>query len=459
MPEGPVVKTWAHRLRAKRTPREVQGRFILYPRCFKRANDYETCTVEREADYEPASDCPVDVRDEHTFPSEIDRFRSKDQSWEYLLDSHLPGPLHIGVRGSILAVAAGHHLWLVDFMTDGNVMSVSTADYRAIAARSQDVPGTGGEDDDTEQPRSFAIPDQYKDPQSAHPEALRRLNIFFAFECSDDTVWLFVDHTRLIRFHVFSRGVPWTAADLNPDSQIWTYAWAHSYGPDWFAADDDVLLPLLDQWRDNLIVDVTLGHYSTVPIADAIADDTVYFNGFGEHTATDLLHEAGILPHMPLWVVATDNYIFGQLRQRITVYSAAFKDPHFVKACGQGSSDPNPFFFNEHADNNYITQYVRVYQREVTCLSGFLYNVLAAQGLFDTEHTIWSPYLHQASNFTEKRREWSLYGYTGGTAPTYRVSADIILSFKRTHHQSGASMTGIWQKSQIMHFWAVSSDR
>lgn len=103
-------------------------------------------------------------------------------------------------------------------MTDGNVMSVSTADYRAIAARSQDIPGADGED--PEQQRSFAIPDQYKDPQSAHPEALRHLNIFLALECSDDTVWLFVDHTRLIRFHVVSRGLPWTAADLNPDSQV-----------------------------------------------------------------------------------------------------------------------------------------------------------------------------------------------------------------------------------------------
>ena len=68
--------------------------------------------------------------------------------------------------------------------------------------------------------RSFAIPNEFKDIDSAQYDELRRLNVFFALECTDGNVWLFVDHVRLIRFHIISRGEQWTAEDLHVTSPV-----------------------------------------------------------------------------------------------------------------------------------------------------------------------------------------------------------------------------------------------
>ncbi|KAI0336961.1 hypothetical protein BDW22DRAFT_1433702 [Trametopsis cervina] len=225
MPEGPVLKVWAHRMsrRIVKAKQPIQARFIFYPRCFTvgtAAKDYVSCTVEHEADYNPQMDISMDVRHEHTFPSNMDRVRSAKKPWEYLLEGRQPGELVVGVRGKVLAVGAGHYLVLVNFGLEANVMSVTAAQYLAVAARSQDVDGPSQTKSKAKKMRSFLVPDQFKDPQSHRPEETRRLNIFLAIECSDDNVWLFVDHSRLIRFHVISRGKQWTTADVEENSPV-----------------------------------------------------------------------------------------------------------------------------------------------------------------------------------------------------------------------------------------------
>ena len=39
---------------------------------------------------------------------DIDNQRSRKEPWEYMLRSRLMGEVHVGLRGKILAVAAGH---------------------------------------------------------------------------------------------------------------------------------------------------------------------------------------------------------------------------------------------------------------------------------------------------------------------------------------------------------------
>lgn len=99
-------------------------------------------------------------------------------------------------------------------------MRVSSEDYAELANPSQDVPGSNKTKSKAQKMRSFAIPERYKASKSSKPAELRRLNIFLAIPCSDGMVWLFVDHVRLIRFHVISRGVPWTSEDLQPHSEV-----------------------------------------------------------------------------------------------------------------------------------------------------------------------------------------------------------------------------------------------
>ena len=69
---------------------------------------YVTCTTRQEPDYDPAMDLADEDRAEHMRPSAMDLQRSKNKSWEYLLDGRRPGEFSVGVHGKILAIAAGH---------------------------------------------------------------------------------------------------------------------------------------------------------------------------------------------------------------------------------------------------------------------------------------------------------------------------------------------------------------
>lgn len=263
MPEGPVLKAWVHRFHRHLagTKDKLQGRticesqshllilllarFVFYPRCFAMGTavkDYVTCSTQQVEGYNPTMDRVEEDRPEHMQPSKMDRERSKKKPWGYLLENRLSGEFLVGVRGKVLAVAAGHvrsrllcftftiynlllqHLVFVNFGLEANVLPVSSDDYAAFAAQSQDVPGPNKSKQKAKKMRSFAVPDQYKEDKSTKPAALRHLNIFLAIACSDGTAWLFVDHVRLIRFHVVSRAQPWTAKDLELESPVSTYS-------------------------------------------------------------------------------------------------------------------------------------------------------------------------------------------------------------------------------------------
>lgn len=99
-------------------------------------------------------------------------------------------------------------------------MKVTASDFHSLTAHSQDVPGPNKDVKKGSKMRSFAIPNQFKDSNIPSGDELRRLNILFALECTDDNVWLFVDHVRLIRFHIVSRGHVWNADDLEATSPV-----------------------------------------------------------------------------------------------------------------------------------------------------------------------------------------------------------------------------------------------
>ncbi|KAI0083573.1 hypothetical protein BDY19DRAFT_977432 [Irpex rosettiformis] len=319
MPEGPVLKAWAHRLHRQISTGKglVKARFIFYPRCFAMGTskkDYVTCTAEQDEGYDSAMDLVEDDRPVHGVPTHMDRERSRNKPWEYLLESRATGEFVAGVLGKVLAVAAGHHLVFINFGLEANVMRVSSEDYALLANPSQDVPGPNKNKGKAQKMRSFAIPDKFKATGSSKPGELRRLNIFLAIPCSDDTVWLFVDHVRLIRFHVFSCGIPWSAKDVQPQSKVWQHAWGDKYGLDWFGqrsyAHYQGLLDLLNQWRLKLCAQIAEGSALTSCVLDVISEDMAFFNGFGKHTAMDLLHELRMLPHMPVsQLIANDVFL------------------------------------------------------------------------------------------------------------------------------------------------------
>lgn len=94
-------------------------------------------------------------------------------------------------------------------------MGMSRACFDEIIANS--VPGSNATKGDRQ--HSFLVPRRFHEHWSSHPEKTRTVNIFLAW-VSQFWVWALVDFSRLVRFHVVSRDLPWKVTDLMPGSQV-----------------------------------------------------------------------------------------------------------------------------------------------------------------------------------------------------------------------------------------------
>lgn len=108
----------------------------------------------------------------------------------------------------------------VNFGLEATVLRVTREDYAMLAAPSQDRPGRNKDGEIADQMRSFLVPDNFKEPGSKKVDRDRFINIMFALECSNGDVWLFIDHSRLMRFEVHSRGEDWTEDDVQLESEV-----------------------------------------------------------------------------------------------------------------------------------------------------------------------------------------------------------------------------------------------
>ncbi len=67
--------------------------------------------------------------------------------------------------------------------------------------------------------RTFGVPPQFVVPMTNPSVFKRTLTIMAAF-ISQETAFLLVDHSRLIRMHVTSIDHMWTQDDLSPESKV-----------------------------------------------------------------------------------------------------------------------------------------------------------------------------------------------------------------------------------------------
>lgn len=94
---------------------------------------------------------------------------------------------------------------------------------------------------------------------------------------------------------------------------------------DWFGnSDRSKLLDLLGSWRGKLLAQAAEGTLVTTTALDVISEDMAHFNGFGKHTAMDLLHELRILPHMPVSHLVSDDVLFKRLESGILPFVDRF---------------------------------------------------------------------------------------------------------------------------------------
>lgn len=157
---------------------------------------------------------------------------------------------------------------------------------------------------------------------------------------------------------------------------------------DWFGRSDrSKLLALLSSWRAGLLTQVADGTLATTNALDVISEDMTHFNGFGKHTAMDLLHELRILPHMPVSQLVSDDALFQRLECGILQFVDRFGSD-FLRKCAGETNTTNPFEFNEGSNTHYISSYVCVYRRRRVRISTELYNTYMLDGLLDPNHVI-----------------------------------------------------------------------
>lgn len=144
-----------------------------------------------------------------------------------------PGLLHAHPRAKQLVLACGpvcyvichmpqsipltlfnlQHATIISFALESHIMGMKRSDYDEITSFSVD--GSSGKERNLK--HSFLIPDRFHEGSSSPSK--RTVNILLAW-VSDDWVWVLVDFARLARFYIISRDIPWSSADIQPNSDV-----------------------------------------------------------------------------------------------------------------------------------------------------------------------------------------------------------------------------------------------
>ena len=159
------------------------------------------------------------------------------------------------------------------------------------------------------------------------------------------------------------------------------------YGPDW-RYQRSAALATLDTWRKDQLAQQTSTKPSQTFMFYALCRDQAIFNGFGQHTANDLLHLLGFHPLMPTWVVCKDDTMFHAFRQGIEAMSDEWHSQPFLNRVAGEINSHNPFSYQYNMDKAYKASFVHVYRKIEACIRADLYRKLAASGLLDPNHII-----------------------------------------------------------------------
>ena len=112
------------------------------------------------------------------------------------------------------------------------------------------------------------------------------------------------------------------------------------------------------------------------------------FNGYGRHTAHDLLFYFHAWPGMPPSVICSDDELFHRFKALLGTYARQFIGSKYRSACLGIVNSRSPFAFNYKSDSNYLNQYVKVYRKWEVNIEAPQYNELYMDGLLDPNHTI-----------------------------------------------------------------------
>ncbi len=147
----------------------------------------------------------------------------------------LLGPILTSTRGKQTLIAAGHvslfpslsdaTFLIIHFSTvlqftgglEAHLLEVPRQEFEKILLLRR--PGNNINATKAQNLRTFGVPPQFVVPMTNPSVFKRTLTIMAAF-ISQETAFLLVDHSRLIRMHVTSIDRMWTQDDLSPESKV-----------------------------------------------------------------------------------------------------------------------------------------------------------------------------------------------------------------------------------------------
>ncbi|KAI0749069.1 hypothetical protein C8Q74DRAFT_1212224, partial [Fomes fomentarius] len=356
-----------------------------------RQRKYTTMTCESWGYKDTQEEMPADYE-----VNKYNQERLEMKAWEpltFLVKPLTPGPVAVQSRGKEIILAAGFHAVRIHLGLEACISIVSLEDYRALVGNC--APGPNRNKSKANRLRSFILPSQFVVPgcQSSLTGGDRLVNVFGALVCQDRAI-IVTDFSRLVRFHVFSRPVLWSPADVLPKSEYWGALWDKGHGPDWIYETEEALY-MLDAWRTQ-VLEGDIGPQNDVPIIASLYSVQTVFNGLGKHTANDLLHLISMWPGTPTTVVCKDNEMFGRLRSGLPAYMAIWASDRFLKLVATPANHTNPFAFNHRSHRYYMSEYVHVYRKSFCMVSLELFNDLTSHGMLDEKHILGEWHLDNA---------------------------------------------------------------
>ncbi|KAL7281918.1 hypothetical protein ACG7TL_003385 [Trametes sanguinea] len=402
----------------------------IFPRVFAvgtKKKSYTTCTVDTGelCDYQESLE-PVP---EDYSPDKADLSKAKGKPFARYLKPLTSGELFVRARGKEIVFAAGYHLVRAHFGLEGTIVVVKTEDYHVMV--SNDCPGNNSNSAKASRMRSFVVP-PHLTIQGArglqHGERQQTMAIFAAIVGQEHTI-LLVDHNRLLRMHIMSRAQHWKADDLVPKAQHWLKLWSENHGPDWIYEKTRAEL-VLDDWRQQVLTQAASLDLAQEPsLLDIMCSSQDVFNGYGQHTAHDVLHMLRLFPTTSPTYVCSDEAVFDRFKAGLSSYGQQYTSATYRERCLCLPNSSSPLAFNYTSNDNYLNQYVKVYRKSTVRMPRDEYNLFASEGLFNREHVIapnnslGMPYEVQVRELIQTSwKEVPVYQFTqGGKNPIYSV--------------------------------------
>ncbi|CDO77527.1 hypothetical protein BN946_scf184912.g26 [Trametes cinnabarina] len=359
----------------------------------------------------------------------FDSSKARGKNFGRYLKPLLNGELLVKARGKEIVYAAGlwpvrlhQHAVRVHFGLEGTMAVIPTEAFMDMISR--DCPGSNKDKKKAASMRSFIVPEQLTVRGARSTAGMGPTMVIFAALVGKEHTLVMVDHNRLLRIHLMSRSKPWTADDFTPHSKSWAYLWSDNHGPDWIYERDNAE-QRLDLWRDTILTGHRAGLSVSIPpsILDVMCSNQDVFNGYGQHTAHDLLHKLGIWPGMTPYSLCTDDTKYDHFKRALHEYAQQYQSPPYRARCLGVPNHPSALTYNYKSDDNYHMHYLLVYRKSTVRMSREDYNSFAKQGLFNPSHVIGEPYsFKDIELISVAYRDVAIYQYSrSGKDPIYSV--------------------------------------